>query len=143
MPKHFTIEQARGLLPEVSRLLQEAVSLKSSYEDAEDSFQALTQKVMFRGGMVIDRERALDLRTRRDHLAQHFKRTLEKLEETGCLIKDLDTGVVDFPTLFRGEEVYLCWKLGEPDIAFWHGVDEGFAGRKDIDQDFLDHHSAE
>jgi hypothetical protein len=50
---------------------------------------------------------------------------------------------VDFPTLFRGVEVYLCWKLGESGIEFWHGVDEGFRGRKPIDQDFLDHHEGD
>lgn len=143
MPKRFTLEEARRILPEVSGLLREAVSVKAGYEEAENSFQALTQKVMLRGGMAVDRERALDLRSRRDRCAQHLKRTLEKIQETGCLIKDLDTGLVDFPTLFRGEEVYLCWKLDEPDITFWHGVDEGFAGRKTIDQDFLEHHSAE
>jgi len=56
-------------------------------------------------------------------------------------VKDLDIGLVDFPTLFRGAEVYLCWRLGEPAIQFWHGVDEGFAKRKAIDQDFRDHHN--
>jgi hypothetical protein len=54
-------------------------------------------------------------------------------------VKDLDTGLVDFPTLFRGQEVYLCWKLGEASIEFWHSVDEGFRGRKAIDRDFRDH----
>jgi hypothetical protein len=61
----------------------------------------------------------------------------------GVLVKDLDTGLVDFPTLFRGVEVYLCWKLGENGIEFWHGVEEGFRGRKSIDQDFLDHHEGD
>ena len=60
------------------------------------------------------------------------------MQEIGCLIKDLDIGLIDFPTTYRGEEVYLCWKLGEPGIEYWHGVDEGFRGRKPIDQDFLD-----
>ena len=56
-------------------------------------------------------------------------------------IKDLEIGLIDFPTLFRGQEVYLCWKLGEDKIRFWHGIHEGFRGRKAIDQDFLDNHS--
>ena len=60
--------------------------------------------------------------------------------ETGCLVKDLDKGLVDFPTLFRGEEVYLCWKMDEPAIQFWHSVEEGFSGRKQIDQEFRDNH---
>ncbi len=57
-------------------------------------------------------------------------------------MKDLDIGLVDFPTLFQGEEVYLCWKLGEAGIRFWHGIDEGFRGRKPIDAEFLEHHQA-
>src|SRR5947199_127615 len=53
-----------------------------------------------------------------------------QLEELGVLVKDLDRGLVDFPALRDGEEVLLCWEVGEDEIAFWHGVDEGFAGRK-------------
>jgi hypothetical protein len=56
------------------------------------------------------------------------------------VVKDLDIGLIDFPTLFHGVEVYLCWKLDEPAIEFWHGVDEGFRGRKAIDRDFRDNH---
>ena len=143
MPKRFTLAEARSMLPGIRRLLSEAVAAKAGYEEAENSFQALAQEVIFRGGMTVDRERALDIRDRRDRLAQQLKQMLESLQQTGCVIKNLDIGLVDFPTLFRGEEVYLCWKLDESDIVFWHGVDEGFAGRKTIDQDFLDHHSAE
>jgi hypothetical protein len=65
---------------------------------------------------------------------------VEKLEEAGVVVKDLDIGLVDFPTLYRGEEVYLCWRMDEPDIDYWHGVHEGFAGRKEIDQTFVDNH---
>ena len=72
-----------------------------------------------------------------------LREAIEQMQELGCVIKDLDTGLLDFPTLFRGKEVYLCWKLGEPSIGFWHGVDEGFRGRKPIDQDFLDHHEGD
>jgi hypothetical protein len=69
-----------------------------------------------------------------------LRRALEQAQETGGLVKDLDTGLVDFPTMYRGVEVCLCWKLGEGAIGYWHGVDEGFRGRKPIDQDFRDQH---
>jgi hypothetical protein len=58
------------------------------------------------------------------------------------MVKDLDIGLIDFPTLFRGREVYLCWRMGETGIRYWHG-EEGFRGRKEIDRDFLDNHSAD
>ena len=58
-----------------------------------------------------------------------------QLEELGVLVKDLDRGLVDFPALRNGEEVLLCWEVGEDEIAYWHGVDEGFAGRKPLPLD--------
>ena len=93
------------------------------------------------GGMMVDREGVIDTRNRRDETrVETAVRRSSRCRKSGCVVKDLDMGLIDFPTLFRGEEVYLCWKLGEDKIAFWHGVDEGFRGRKAIDQDFLDHH---
>jgi hypothetical protein len=98
---------------------------------------------MLMGGVVVDRERVLGARVRRDQAAARLRDRIEAVLETGCLVKDLDIGLVDFPTLLRGTEVYLCWKLGETGITFWHPVDEGFRGRKLIDQDFLDHHEGD
>jgi hypothetical protein len=88
-------------------------------------------------------KRVVEAKARRQSAGEQIQAILENLHESGCLVKDLDTGLVDFPTLFRGQEVYLCWKLGEPAIRFWHGVQEGFAGRKPVDQDFLDHHEGD
>jgi hypothetical protein len=72
---------------------------------------------------------------------ERLKAAVEGIEEAGAVIKDLDRGLVDFPTMLHGNEVYICWLLGEEDVAYWHGVDEGFAGRKAIDRDFLDNHN--
>jgi hypothetical protein len=58
---------------------------------------------------------------------------VNKIQETGCVVKDLDTGLIDFPSLLDGQEVYLCWKVGEDRIEYWHGLHEGFAGRKPLD----------
>jgi len=143
MPKRFTLAEAQSLLPAVDRLLRQVLDSKTAYEDAERTIQELNEHVMVMGGVVVDRRRALDNKARRDTAAAKLREAIEGVQETGCLIKDLDIGLVDFPTLFRGVEVYLCWKLGEAGIEFWHGVDEGFRGRKPIDQDFLDHHRGE
>jgi hypothetical protein len=125
----------------VDRLLREAVSLKSEYQEAEQEMQAMAQRVTLMGGMMVDRDGVIDARNRRDAVAvETAVRPSSRCRKFGCVVKDLDMGLIDFPTLFRGVEVYLCWKLGESKIAFWHGVDEGFRGRKAIDQDFLDHH---
>jgi hypothetical protein len=143
MSKHFTLAQAQRLIPQVDRLLRDAVSLKQDYERAEAEIQALTDRVMMSGGMSIDRDVALESRNRRDTALGSLRSAIEGVQETGCIVKDLDMGLIDFPTLFRGVEVYLCWKLGETDIEFWHGVDEGFRGRKAINQAFLDHHEGD
>ena len=59
----------------------------------------------------------------------------DRLQQLGVVVKDLDRGLVDFPALHNGEEVLLCWQVGEDEVAFWHGVDEGFAGRKPLPLD--------
>jgi hypothetical protein len=140
MARRFTLAEAQSLIPRVDRLLREAVSLKSQYQEAEQVVQAIMQRVTLMGGMMVDRDQVIDRKNRRDETRSKLGTAIEQVQEVGCLVKDLDTGLIDFPTLFRDEEVYLCWKLGEPKIAFWHGVDEGFRGRKAIDQDFLDNH---
>lgn len=128
--------------PRIGELLARAVELKSVYQDAAQAFQAISRRIMLLGGVVVDRARAAAARERRDRAGNELKDAIESIHETGCIVKDLDMGLVDFPTTYQGREVYLCWKLGEPSIAWWHGVDEGFAGRKPIDRDFLESHSA-
>ncbi|MBZ5576724.1 MAG: DUF2203 domain-containing protein [Acidobacteriia bacterium] len=143
MPKRFTLEEAERLIPSVDRLLREAIELKSGYASAERCVDSFQERIVMMGGMAVDRAKVREDRDRRDHAAASLRSTIERVQELGCVIKDLDIGLVDFPTLFHGREVYLCWKLGEPSIAFWHGTDEGFAGRKAIDQDFREHHEGD
>jgi hypothetical protein len=140
MARRFTLAEAQSLIPEVSRLLREAVSLKRAYQEAEQAIETGTQRITMMGGLMVDRNQAIDARKRRDTSGASLHSSIEEVQAIGCVVKDLDIGLVDFPTEFRGEEVYLCWKLGEPRIEFWHGVEEGFRGRKAIDQDFRDHH---
>jgi hypothetical protein len=143
MAKRFTLVEAQSLIPEVESLLRQALDAKGGYQDAEQVIHRFSEHVMMMGGVMVDRERALESRARRDEAASRLRDRIEAVLETGCLVKDLEIGLVDFPTLLRGVEVYLCWKLGESSITFWHGVDEGFRGRKPIDQDFLDHHQGD
>jgi len=142
MSKRFTLAQAEALLPQVEKLLREAVAQRAEFAEAFLAVDVVRQRVALAGGMVVDREKFAADAHRRDSAESRLRQTVQRFEEIGCQVKDLDAGLVDFPTLFRGVEVYLCWKLGEPRIAYWHGTDEGFRGRKPIDQDFLAHHSA-
>ena len=140
MPKRFTLAEAQERLPEVSRRLSEACAVKAEYDRAEESLRAASARIATMGGVVVDVESIRKAKARRESSAARLPKAIERVHEMGCVVKDLDAGLVDFPTLFRGGEAYLCWKLGERTIEYWHGVDEGFAGRKAIDRDFREHH---
>jgi hypothetical protein len=140
MARYFTLVEARQLLPVVDRAIRAAVQAKASYDQSEQTLQQLLQRIIMAGGMLVDRYAVESMKTARQSSGERFKTAIEEIQEIGCLVKDLDTGLLDFPTLFRGEEVYLCWRMGETDIEYWHGVHEGFAGRKAIDQFFVENH---
>lgn len=140
MARRFTLAEAEELLPEIEQTMRRAIELRAEYAQAESGLQDASRRIMMLGGSRVDPEAFLGLRARRDTSGAALKEVIEHIHEFGCLVKDLDVGLVDFPTLFRGQEVYLCWKLGESGIRFWHGVQEGFRGRKPIDRDFLDEH---
>ena len=143
MQRYFTLAEAEKMLPRVEEQLRKALHLKHEHEKTEEELQGMLHKVTIAGGMIVDRERLLALRARRDATAMRLKEVIDETQDWGVQIKDLDIGLIDFPTLFRGEEVLLCWKLGEDRIRFWHGLTEGFRGRKAIDDDFLANHRGE
>jgi hypothetical protein len=143
MPRYFTLQQAEKILPEVASAIRDAISRKVEYDRTEAEWQTFSQRVAAMGGVRVDRAQLLEQKRRGEAAALGLKQAIEKVHEFGCVVKDLEIGLIDFPTLFQGEEVYLCWKLGEAGIQFWHGVHEGFRGRKPIDAGFLEHHRGE
>jgi hypothetical protein len=140
VPRYFNLLQAEGLLPEVERLLRGLIQVKTDYEQNEAELTQIQQRIALTGGMVAPRDRIAQLRSRKDVAARALKGIVEKIQEIGCHLKDIETGLIDFPTLYRDREVYLCWKLGESGIGFWHHVEDGFRGRRPIDGDFLANH---
>jgi hypothetical protein len=140
MSRYFSHEQATRLLPEVERLLRLAVHARAVYEEADQAIAALQQRVQSMGGIVVDISKARLLQESRVEGAKHLREAIEGITDLGVQVKDLDTGLVDFPTTYHGEEVLLCWRLGEPRIAHWHGLEEGVRGRKPIDSEFLQNH---
>jgi hypothetical protein len=143
MSRRFTLAEAQSLIPRVEPLLRQAIGLKSEYEEAAGELRRFQERLMMAGGVVVDRDHALHLRQCNERAAVRLKSALGEIQQVGCVVKDLDLGLIDFMTSYRGREVCLCWKLGEDAIAFWHGAEEGFRGRKPIDQDFLDHHEGD
>lgn len=143
MPRYFTLVQAELLLPSVDPAIRSAMQWKAHFEQAENDLQDSLRRIMMMGGTLVDQGKIAGQRNRRDSTSAKFKDAVEKVQSYGCVLKDLEIGLIDFPTLYRGDEVYLCWKLGEDGIGFWHGVSEGFRGRKKIDQEFLDNHKGD
>jgi hypothetical protein len=143
MPRFFNLRQAEQLLPQIESSIREAIALKTEYQQEEAEWQRFARHIMLTGGVLADRSDRIGKKNRREATARRLQETLERIHESGCLVKDLDVGLIDFPTLWKGEEVYLCWRLGESGIHFWHGVHEGFRGRKPIDAEFLDNHRGE
>ena len=140
MPRFFTLREAEGFLPEVERLLRSSIQAKQDYESGSAELNQIAQRITLMGGLLVRREEVVASRTRRDSSARVLKAAMERIEEIGCQVKDLETGLIDFPTLYRDREVYLCWKLGESGISFWHHIEDGFRGRQPINSDFLANH---
>jgi hypothetical protein len=134
--KHFTLDEAQSLLPILETLVKRAIEAKRAAEEIEEKLQALSRKVFLSGGMFLDVERVRKRRAGHESHLQQAKDSLAEIEAIGVQVKDLDTGLLDFPCLIEGETVLLCWKLGESRIEFWHTLDAGFRGRQPLDERF-------
>jgi hypothetical protein len=99
----------------------------------ENDLSSVSARIMMMGGVIVPYEKLAALRVEHTQLAESLKTSLNRILETGCVITDLDVGLLDFPAVIDNEDVYLCWKLGEDRIRFYHRQSEGFAGRKPID----------
>jgi hypothetical protein len=140
MPRFFTLTEAEKLLPEMERLLQSCTHAKRDYDRAESLLVRVAHQIELAGGMLPPRERIANARQLKDASARQLKAAVDRIGEVGCQLKDLEMGLVDFPTLYKDKEVYLCWKLGESGIRFWHHVEDGFRGRRPIDEEFVANH---
>ncbi len=143
MPRKFTLQQAEALLPELEKTVRRALAIKAEYTEVESKLASESRRIAMSGGAFVNREELVSAKARRDKSAARLNEAIENVHEFGCEVKDLDIGLVDFPTDYRGEVVLLCWKLGETAIRYWHRVEEGFRGRKRIDQEFLDNHKGD
>ena len=136
MDRHFRIEEAEALLPKLREALQQAAVIRAEADKAERELNSFRESIVRAGGVLVDHARVLEMRSRLSGAQSRLGRLVEEVQSTGCLIKDLSQGLIDFPALRNGEEVLLCWKLGEPGIAFWHRIEDGFRGRRPIGKEF-------
>jgi len=129
--RYFTPDEANEQLAEVRPAAEALVAHRRAMTVAAGKRARLVQRIAGNGGDFDPQEpRALEEKFAEE--GEAVARCVEQLEQLGVLVKDLDRGLVDFPALRDGEEVLLCWEVGEDEVAFWHGIDEGFAGRKPL-----------
>jgi hypothetical protein len=130
----FTLAEAETLLPILESLLRTAIDGKKLIETVDGEFQELAHQVFLQGGTAVNIVHMARRKAEREKSIQKVKDAIAEIDATGVQVKDLDIGLLDFPCEVEGRTVLLCWKLGEKGITHWHGVSEGFAGRKPIDE---------
>lgn len=113
MPIFFTPKQANEFLPDVKATVQHIISIKKEADGVKE--EEMTDAM------------------------ERLEKEIQKLEELGCVLKDMNIGLIDFPAVRLGTRVWLCWKLDEANVSFWHELHEGFAGRKSVvEKDFYE-----
>jgi hypothetical protein len=130
----FTLQDAQRLLPTLESLLRSAISSKKLIEDVDTEMQDLAHRVFLNGGTLINVVEVARRKAEREKAVQRAKDAIAEIHSTGVQVKDIDIGLLDFPCKVEGEILLLCWKLGEEKITHWHSTEEGFAGRKPIDE---------
>jgi len=131
--KVFTIEEANRTLPLVSRIVADLIALHPQWRAAVAAFEAAQVGVT----AAAESDDARKLRLEAGRLAGEIETCLDELGQIGCIFKDFETGLIDFPAFHEDRMVYLCWRHGEPRIEHWHELDSGFAGRRPLDYDLL------
>jgi hypothetical protein len=122
--RHFTREEANGLLPQLTTMLSQLQDSKDELTDAE-AHEALSEAAPANGGGEEGKQVGVAF--------LEVRRLLETIEQSGIVLRDIDRGLVDFPAVRDGREVYLCWELGEDDVGYWHDMDAGYGGREPLD----------
>jgi hypothetical protein len=130
----FTLDEAKLLLPVLESLLRAAISGKKLMEEVDGELQELSHRIFLNGGTHVDVVAVARRKAERAKAEQRAKDALAEIDSIGVQVKDIDIGLLDFPCEVDGKTVLLCWKMGENSITHWHGTDEGFAGRKLIDE---------
>jgi len=123
--RYFTVTEANSLLPQISQVIESMLDARQRIVEAQADLWPVLEKAIGNGGSK-----------KAGAMLSEFSRVergARQLSEMGCVLKDINTGLVDFPSIRDGRQVFLCWQHGEPEVAFWHDVDAGFAGRQPLD----------
>lgn len=128
LKRYFTLDQAQEILSEVNEIMKKLLEGKDALDllnsikiDYTDDYSGEFNEINF-------------TKVNKDFhkLSYEFFSRIEDLESRGCILKDLNEGLIDFYSIFEGKEIFLCWKYGEERIEYWHDIEGGFSGRQHI-----------
>ena len=130
-PRYFTLDEANRVVARLRPIVEQMVEHRRRLQAAQALRADLAERAGSNGGDLTpadfaDVEQELELET------TALAVCVEQIQSEGAQVKDLERGLLDFPSLREGEEILLCWELGEDSIGYYHGLDEGFAGRKPL-----------
>lgn len=134
--KTFTLDEAQSLLPVMESLLKRAIEGKQAAEEVESWLSELSRRIYLSGGMRVD---VAEVTRRREEMEAHLqvvRESVAEIDAVGVQVKDLESGLLDFPCRLDDEVVLLCWRMGETSIEHWHTVESGFQGRQPVDERF-------
>jgi len=134
--KTFTLDEAQSLLPVLESLLKRAIEGKRSAEEAESDLSSLAQRIYLSGGMRVNPAVVAKQRAELESHLSKVKESIAEIDAIGVQVKDLESGLLDFPFKLDDDVVLLCWRMGEPSIEHWHTMDAGFKGRQPVDDRF-------
>ena len=136
MMKTFTLDEAQSLLPVLEALLKRALEDKHAAEEAEKGLSELARRIYLHGGIQVDVGKVARLRAIMEGHLKRVEESVGEIRSIGVQVKDLDTGLLDFPFRLDDQVVLLCWRMGEPSIEHWHTVEAGSRGRRPVDERF-------
>jgi hypothetical protein len=134
--KTFTLEEAQSLLPVLESLLKRAIESKRASQEVEGQIAELGRRIYLSGGMRVDVAAVAKQRAEMEEHLQRVRESISEIDSIGVQVKDMDAGLLDFPCKLDDQVVLLCWRMGESTIEHWHTIDDGFKGRKPLDERF-------
>lgn len=124
MPRYFTLEEANALLIEIRPMVEQIMRIHGVVVKRQPEAWPAIARAAGNGGSRAASQLVPEF--------EHLRTLVHQVQDQGVIVKDMSEGLLDFPSLHEGREIYLCWKYGEEQIDFWHDVDAGFMGRQPI-----------
>ena len=134
--KTFTLEEAQSLLPVMESLMRRAIEGKQAAEEVESGLSDLARRIYVSGGMTVDVGKVAKQRAETESHMQRVRESIAEIDSIGVQVKDIESGLLDFPCRLDDQVVLLCWRMGETSIEHWHTMESGFQGRQPLDDRF-------